>query len=146
MHVLHDSKNGQPLAIVIGGSVERTLEYTSLVVLRIAATSGVGFCYLAREDATEVGLFGSGEQAPNQLLALKCVRPGILRVRVYSRDPENRRAFAEKYGPKFNLEITPVKTGDDAIKGADKVLCATSANVELFGGNLLEPGQYVTGI
>ena len=146
VHVLNDSENGQLLAIVIGEPVERTLGYTSLVALRTAATSGVGFRYLAREDVSEVGLFGSGGQAANQLLALKCVRPGIRRVRVYSRDPQNRRAFAEKYGPKFNLEITPVETGDDAIKGADIVLCATSTNVELFDGNLLEPGQHVTGI
>ncbi|MEK9683361.1 MAG: ornithine cyclodeaminase family protein [Rhodospirillaceae bacterium] len=146
VHVLNNSETGELLAIVIGEPVERTLGYTSLVALRTAATSGVGFRYLTRENSTQVGLFGSGGQAANQLLALKCARPGIQRVRVYSRDPENRRAFAEKYGPKFNLQITPVSSGEEAIRGADVVLCATSTNVELFDGNLLEPGQHVTGI
>ncbi len=146
VHVLNDADSGQLLAIVIGEPVERTLGYTSLVALRTAATSGVGFKYLPRKDVKDVGLFGSGGQAANQLLALKCARPGIQRVRVYSRDPANRRAFAEKYGPKFNLEITPVDSGEEVIKGADVVLCATSTNVELFDGDLLEPGQHVTGI
>jgi ornithine cyclodeaminase/alanine dehydrogenase-like protein (mu-crystallin family) len=62
---------------------------------------------MVRQNAETVGLFGSAGQAANQLLALKAVRPNIRRVRVYSRDPENRLAFARKYGPKFNLKLRP---------------------------------------
>lgn len=146
VHVLNDSNTGELLSIVIGEPVEKTLGYTSLVALRTAATSGVAMKYMVRENATDVGLFGSGGQAANQLLALKSVRPNIRRVRVYSRDPANRTAFAKKYGPQFNLEIIPVGSGEEVIKGADVVLCATNTNVELFDGDLLEPGQHVTGI
>lgn len=146
VHVLNDSNTGALLSIVIGEPVERTLGYTSLVALRTAATSGVAFKYMVREDAETVGLFGSAGQAANQLLALKSVRPGIRRVNVFSRDPGNRDAFARKYGPKFNLEIRPVGSVEQVIKGADVVLCATNTNVALFDGDLLEPGQHVTGI
>ena len=65
------------------------------MAFRTAATSGVGFRYLPRKDAKTVGLFGSAGQAANQLLALKCQRP-ITRVKIYRRNPENRRKFAEK--------------------------------------------------
>ncbi len=146
VHVLNDSNTGELLSIVIGEPVEKTLGYTSLVALRTAATSGVGFKYMVRENAETVGLFGSAGQAANQLLALKCTRPNIRWVRVYSRDPENRKAFANKYGPQFELDISPVSSVEEVIKGADVVLCATSTNVELFDGDLLEPGQHVTGI
>lgn len=146
VHVLNDSNTGELLSIVIGEPVEKTLGYTSLVALRTAATSGVAFKYMVRENAETVGLFGSGGQAANQLLALKAVRPGIRRVKVYSRDPGNRAAFARKYGPRFNLEIIPVDRGEAVIKGADVLLCATNTNLELFDGDLLEPGQHVTGI
>jgi ornithine cyclodeaminase/alanine dehydrogenase-like protein (mu-crystallin family) len=105
----------------------------------------VGFRYLARKDAKAVGLFGSAGQAANQLLALKCERP-ITHVKIYSRNPENRRKFAEKYAPMFNLDITPVDSPRNAVKGVDVIACATNTNSVLFDGDWLEPGQHVTGI
>jgi len=145
VYVLHDSNNGHLLEVLFGEIDEKTLGPTSLMALRTAATSGVGFRHLPRRDVETVGLLGSGGQAANQLLALKCERP-IRRVRVYSRDPENRRRFAETYGPKLELDITPVDSIEDAIRGADVIACATSTNVALFDGEELEPGQHVTGI
>ncbi len=145
VYVLNDSTTGELRAILIGEIDEKTLGYTSLMALRTAATSGVGFRYLPRKDAETVGLFGSAGQAANQLLALKCCRD-VKRVRVYSRDPENRRRFADTYGPKFDLDITPVDTPREVVEGADVIVCATSTNVELFDGDWLEPGQHVTGI
>lgn len=145
VHVLHDSNTGKLLAILIGEINDRELGYTSIMAFRTAATSGVGFRYLPRRNVKTVGLFGSAGQAANQLLALKCER-SITNVKVYSRNPENRRKFAEKYGPMFNLNITPVSSAREAVKGVDVVLCATNTNVPLFDGDWLEPGQHVTGI
>ncbi len=146
VHVLNDSETGELMAMVIGEPVEKTLGYTSLVALRTAATSGVAFRYMVREGAETAGLLGSGGQAANQLLALLVVRPGIKRVKIYSRSEDNRRAFADRYGPQFGVEIEPVGTTEDAIRGVDVLLCATNTNVELFDGDLLEPGQHLTGI
>ncbi len=145
VHVLNDSNTGELLAILIGEIDEMTLGPTSLMALRTAAASGVGFRHLVRRDAETVGLFGSGGQAANQLLALATERP-IRRVRVYSRDPDNRRRFAATYGPKFGLDISPVDSPEDVVRGVDVVLCATNTNVVLFDGDWLEPGQHVTGI
>ena len=145
VYVLHDSNTGHLLAILIGEIDEKTLGRTSLMAFRTAATSGVGFRYLPRREPATVGLLGSGGQAANQLLAFACERR-VERVRVYSRNAENRRAFAEKYGPAFGLDITPVDSVEAAILGADAILCATNTNVPLFDGHLLEPGQHVTGI
>jgi ornithine cyclodeaminase/alanine dehydrogenase-like protein (mu-crystallin family) len=94
VHVLHDSTTGHLLAILLGAIDDKDLGYTSLMALRTAATSGVGFRHLARQNVKTAGLFGSGGQAINQLLALKCERP-ITAVKVYSRNPEHRRRFAE---------------------------------------------------
>jgi ornithine cyclodeaminase/alanine dehydrogenase-like protein (mu-crystallin family) len=101
VHVLHDSKTGQLLAILLGEIDDRDIGYSSIMAFRTAATSGVGFRYLPRKDVKTVGLFGAAGQAANQLLALKCERP-ITHVKIYRRNPENRRKFAEKYGPMFN--------------------------------------------
>ena len=146
VHVLHDSRSGHLLAILIGEIDEKTMGPTSLMAFRTAAASGVGFRYLVREDAETVGLLGTGGQAANQLLALKTVRNSVRSVRVYSRNADNRRRFAEHYSTKFNIDITPVDRPEPVVDDVDVLLCATNTNVELFDGNRLQPGQHVTGI
>ena len=145
VHVLNNSSTGELLAILIGEIDEKTLGPTSLMAFRTAAASGVGFRHLVRENAETVGLFGSSGQAANQLLALATERP-IRRVKVYSRDPDNRRRFADTYGAKFDLDITPANKPEDVVLGVDVVVCATNTNVVLFDGDWLVPGQHVTGI
>jgi len=131
---------------MIGEVDEKTLGYTSVMALRTAATSGVGFRYLPRAGISTAGLFGSAGQAANQLLALLTERPSIRKVKIYSRDPDNRANFARKYSQKFNVEIVPVSTPEEAVIGVDVVHCATNTSVPLFDGDLLEPGQHVTGM
>ena len=145
VHVLNDSTTGKLFAILIGEVDDKLLGYTSVMALRTAATSGVGFRYLVRKNALTVGLFGSAGQAANQLLALQCER-SIQKVKVYSRNPQNRENFAKKYGELFKLDMEPVATPRDCIRGVDVIVCATNTNVPLFDGDWLEPGQHVTGI
>jgi len=113
--------------------------------LRTAATSAVGTDLLARPDASRLGLFGAAGQAKNHLLALMQVRR-LKDVRVYSRNPANRKKFADEMGPITNLNITPVDSPEKAVRGVDIVLTATNASVPVFDGNWLEPGQHVTTI
>lgn len=143
--LLHDSNDSRLLAILIGAINEKTLGYTTQTALRTGATSGVGYRHLAREDAKVAALFGAGNQAVTQLLALKSVRD-IELVRICTRTEESRRRFAETYGPRFGLEIVPVEDPRDAVRGADVVVCATNTNVPVLKGEWLEPGQHVSSI
>jgi ornithine cyclodeaminase/alanine dehydrogenase-like protein (mu-crystallin family) len=146
VHVLNDARTARLLAIVVGEVTEKTLGPSSLMAFRTAATSGVGFRYLAPEKARSAGLFGSGGQAAYQLLALLTERPSISKVNVYSRDPQNRRSFAEKYAKMFGVEIEPVDAARDVVESVDVIVCATNTNKVLFDGEWLHQGQHVTGI
>ena len=146
IHLVHDSNTGHLLSIMIGEVDEKTLGYTSVMSLRTAATSGVGFRYLPRKDVAAAGLFGSAGQAANQLLALITERPSIKTVKVYSRSADNRRNFADKYGEKFGIDITPVDSPREVVRDVDVVFCATNTSQPLFDGDWLEPGQHVTGM
>lgn len=143
--LLHDSNDSHLLAVIIGAFNEKTLGYTTQTALRTGATSGVGYRYLARRDARVAGLFGAGNQAVTQLLALKSER-GIERVMLSTRSRESRLRFARIYGPKFDLEIVPVDDPRDAVRGVDVVVCATNTNVPVLRGEWLEPGQHVSSI
>jgi ornithine cyclodeaminase/alanine dehydrogenase-like protein (mu-crystallin family) len=144
--VLYDSAEGELKAIIVGEITCAELPNNIAVTgLRTAATSAVGTDLLARPDASSLGLFGAAGQAKNHLLALMQVRK-LKEVRVYSRNAENRRKFAEEMGPVTDLNITPVASPEEAVRGVDIVLTATNSSVPVFDGNLLRPGQHVTTI
>lgn len=143
--LLHDSNDAHLLAVMIGAINERELGYTTQTALRTGATSGVGYRLLARKDAKVAALFGAGNQAVTQLLALKSER-AIETVKIHTRTRDSRLRFAQIYGPKFGLEIIPVDDPREAVRGADVVICATNTNVPVLQGDWLEPGQHVSSI
>ncbi len=145
VYVLHSSTDARLLAVIIGEIDEKTIGYTSAMALRTAATSGVGFRLLARQEVKTVGLYGTGGMALNHLLALKTVRP-VHSVKVFSRDPSHRREFAEKVSKKLEIDMTPVDNPREVMRGVDVVIVATNNNAPVFKGEWIEPGQHITGI
>jgi len=63
--LLFSTHNGEPLAIFPDGVLQR---------MRVGATNGLGVKYMARKDASTIGLLGSGWQAETQLTAACAVR------------------------------------------------------------------------
>lgn len=134
--LLFSSETGEPLAIFPDGYLQR---------LRVGATNGLGAKYLAREDSRTVGLLGSGWQASGQLMAIVAVRR-IEQVRCYSTSAENRQAFAARMGRELGVEIQPVATADEAVRGADVVLCATNSIEHVLFERQVEPGMHLSSI
>ena len=144
--VLYDAAEGELKGIIVGEITCAELPGNIAVTgLRTAATSAVGTDLLARPDATSVGLFGAAGQAKNHLLALMQVRR-LKDVKVYSRNRANREKFAAEMAPLANLNITPVESPEDAVRGVDIVLTATNSSIPVFDGKWLSPGQHVTTI
>ena len=144
--VLYDAAEGELKGLIVGEITAAELPNNIAVTgLRTAATSAVGTDLLARPDATSLGLFGAAGQAKNHLLAFMQVRH-LKTVKVYSRNADNRNKFAEEMGPLTNLNITPVATPEEAVRGVDIILTATNSSVPVFDGNWLQPGQHVTTI
>ena len=142
---LWDSKTSKLLAIIIGELFNERSGFPSVMALRTGATSGDGFRHMARQDAKTVGLYGTGGQALYTILALNAVRP-ITHVKVYGRNPENRRAFCERVSPMIDTVMTPVDSPREVMRGVDIVVCATNSNVPVFDGRWISPGQHITTV
>src|SRR3990167_7225131 len=113
--------------------------------MRVGATSGVATKYLARKDASVMGLLGSGEQARTQLTAALAVRP-FKKVKIYSPARENRESFARQMSTQYAVEIVPVASAEEAIRGSDIVTAATNTVEPVVVGRWLEEGAHVNSI
>ena len=108
------------------GALTAILQADYLGQVRTGAASGVASKYLARPDAATVGLFGAGKQARTQLLAICKVRP-IKRITVFSRHPDNCRAFCAEMAPLCGCPVEPAATPEEAARGKDIVITATNS-------------------
>jgi alanine dehydrogenase len=92
--IYSDPETGFPLALLDG---------TDLTRLRTGAAAAVATRYLAREDATSLGLVGAGIQSHSQLEAIAQVRD-IETVVLSDLDDDAIREFKELYGDEFDIE------------------------------------------
>jgi alanine dehydrogenase len=134
--LLFSTENGEPLAIFPDGVMQR---------MRVGAANGLGAKYLARKNAKTVGILGSGWQAGAQLMAVCAVRP-IETIRCFSPNAQNREAFAAQMSELLAVTVTPAASAEEAIRGADIVMCATNTVDPVFFAQWIEPGMHLSSI
>ncbi len=134
--LLFSTHTGEPLAIFPDGVMQH---------IRVGATNGLGVKYLARQDAKVLGMLGSGWQAETQLTAACAVRR-IDSIRCFSPNKANRDAFAAKMSRVLGVEVVPVDQPEQAVVGADIVMCASNTIDNIFFERWMAPGMHVSAI
>jgi ornithine cyclodeaminase len=134
--MLFETQNGRPLAIV---------DATSVTAIRTAAVSGVATRLLAREDAGDLAILGSGTQARAHLDAMRLVR-SIRHVRVWSRNPEHAAAFARREGERYGMTIETSATAQRAVDRADLICTTTSSAEPVLKGEWIAPGAHINAV
>jgi ornithine cyclodeaminase/alanine dehydrogenase-like protein (mu-crystallin family) len=127
------------------GSMAALMEADYLGQVRTGAASGVATQYMARPDATEVGLFGSGKQACTQLQAICKVRK-VRRVQVYSPNAERRRIFCEEMSDLCQTAVESVPRPELAAEDKDIVITATSSREPVLSGHWLAEGTHLNAV
>ena len=148
-------KNGLRVSVTGGESIALLFEISSgnlLAVmgypfsnLRISATVGLAIDRLSNPKAKSIALIGSGRLAMPILEPAATVR-SITRVFVYSRNPENRKSFAQKAGEKLQLPVVSAASAQEAMDAAEIVLVSTNSPVAALLGRWLRPGLSVFGV
>ena len=117
-----------------------------LTDIRTAAAGALAARFMARADATVLGVLGSGVQAYLQSLAAAAERP-VGTVRIWAR----QRARAERLGralltrrPELSIDI--VDTPRHACDGAHLVVTTTASLDPLIEAGWLQPGVHVTAV
>lgn len=128
--LLFEQERGRPLAV---------LDATAITAIRTAAASAVATRALAREDAGDLAVLGSGTQARTHLEAMRAVRT-LRRVRVWSRNPESARRFAEAEG------VETAASAREAVQGADLICTVTASTEPVLYGDWIAPGAHVNAV
>jgi alanine dehydrogenase len=127
--LLFKPETGEPLVNMDGRLITE---------VRTAAVSAVATKCLAQEDASVLALIGSGVQARSHLEALSLVRR-FEDVRVWS--PRHAEDFARQFDG-----VRATSSAEEAVRGADVVVTATTAKMPVLFGEWLSPGVHINAI
>ncbi|MDQ3908686.1 MAG: ornithine cyclodeaminase family protein [Acidobacteriota bacterium] len=133
---IFDGETGEPRAL---------LNASAITAIRTAAVSAVATRALAREDAHDLAIVGAGVQARAHIEALACVR-GIGRARVAARRIESARRFAEEARAKYSFPVEPCETVEEAVRGADLIVTATSSREPVVRREWICDGSHVNAV
>ncbi len=131
--VLFDPESGAPA--FIGDAEEITR-------IRTAAASAAATDALARPDASILAVIGTGAQAQTHLEAIVLVR-SLNEVRVWGRDAEGARRFAEAMQKKYDCPVRTCATVQAAVQAADIICTVTASRDPILHREWVTPGAHV---
>jgi ornithine cyclodeaminase/alanine dehydrogenase-like protein (mu-crystallin family) len=134
--LLFSQETGEMLALMNASKITAT---------RTAAVSAVATRLLARDDAKQLAIIGAGVQARTHLTALSTVR-SIKHARIACRNIAHAEELAREMQPQFSFPIEPVKTNEEAVRGADLIVTATSSMEPVIKKEWISAGAHINVI
>ena len=134
--LIFDPANGSPLALCEAGAI---------TAIRTAAVSALATDRLARADSEILAILGAGTQASSHIEAMLAVRK-ISHIRVWSRDPDKVRVFAEEQAARHGMTVEPAADVTSAVAGADIVCTTTSAREPVLSAQMIGPGMHINAV
>ncbi|HXN21700.1 MAG TPA: ornithine cyclodeaminase family protein [Candidatus Dormibacteraeota bacterium] len=135
--VLLDTSTGAPLAI---------MDSTAITAFRTAAASGVAMRHLSREDASTLGVLGSGTLALPHILAATSVRD-IRRIRVYSPHISSRRdEFLAAAREAVGVPVDIADSAKEVVSSSDILIICTSSSEPVLDGSWIRPATCIVAV
>jgi alanine dehydrogenase len=128
-----------------GGEILAIMDEDWCHAVRTAAAASVACRLLARQGATTMAMLGAGDTARAAVPVM--ARAFQLKdIRVTSRTPESRQNYAKEIGKQYGLNVRPVESTEEALKGADLVVAATTTSTPFVKDSWLADGVTVYSI
>ena len=133
--LLMDPRNGVPKAIIDG---------SHLTDMRTGAITAIGAKYLARKGSRVLGHIGARGTAYWNVRLLDRLF-GFDEIRVHSRRPESREAFAARLSRDLGKSVIATEDWESCVSGADIVVEASRLNepTPLLKTEWIKPGAFV---
>ena len=134
--LLFETQNGRLLAIVDAGKI---------TAIRTAAVSGVATKLLARKNAQNLAILGTGVQASSHLAAMQVVCT-IKHVFVWGRNFDHSQEFADCESQHYSFSIEAVDSAKRAVESADIICTVTSSENPVLEGKWIAPGTHINAV
>ncbi len=134
--LLFDTESGKLLAQIQADHLGR---------IRTGAASGIATKYLSRADASRAAIIGTGRQARTQLQAIARVRK-LTKVKAFGRNRERLQNFCNEMSQEIGVTVEPASSADEAVRFAEIVSTATTAQQPVVLGANLQAGTHVNAI
>jgi len=125
----------------LSGSVRARMEANWLTDIRTAATSAVATSILARDEATTLGVFGTGRQAESHIAVLPRVRK-FARVLVCGSSNSDVPSFSRRMRDRYKLEILAADA-ETCTRESDVICTCTTSRVPVLDGRWIKPGTHL---
>lgn len=123
------------------GALTAVIDSRLVTEFKTAADSVLGASLLARPDSRHLLIVGAGTVATSLIKAYTAALPGIARVSVWARRPEQAQALVAALA--VEAELVAVSDLRQAIGAADIVSAATMARAPVILGDWVGPGTHV---
>ena len=127
------------------GALEAIIDGRYITEARTAAVSAVSARHLARAEAAALAILGSGVQARSHLEALAEVRT-LRDVRVWSPRQASRERFVSEMTGRTPAQLRATPTAEDAVRGADLIVLATSSPTPVLRSAWVGDGAHVVSV
>jgi ornithine cyclodeaminase/alanine dehydrogenase-like protein (mu-crystallin family) len=134
--LLHSAETGELMAVMNGSAITE---------IRTAAVSALATKLLARDDAKEVAIVGTGVQGRSHLHAMAALNR-FVRVRVCSLRAGRAAAFAKEFAASMPFAIEPVDDVQSAVASADVINTTTNAREPIVKREWIQPGAHINAV
>ena len=127
------------------GELMALMNASEITATRTAAVSAVATRILTHVYAHNLAIIGAGVQARTHLVALDAVR-SIKQARVACRNIEHAQELVREMQPQFSFPIEAVTSNEEAVRGADLIVTATSSQKPVINKEWISPGAHINAI
>jgi alanine dehydrogenase len=121
------------------------LDGTHITDYRTGAAGGVAAQYLARADATRLGVVGAGAQARTQVAAVFKVRP-IEDMVIFDRHREHSQTLAHELASIYGIKVRATDEAAEAVTDRDIVVTTTPSRTPVVKREWVSAGTHINAI
>jgi len=134
--MLFSPENGKMMAVIDGSYI---------TAIRTACASAMATKVLSNPTASALGVLGAGVQARAHITALASVRK-ISRIRIYSPSGTSASRVKQEVESQLGLAIEVANSAEEAVRGADLIVTATTAKQPILPAEWLKPGAHINAV
>ena len=128
-----------------GGEIRSIMDEDWCHAVRTAAAATVAMRVLAPKNSAVMAMLGAGDTA-RAAVPVMARAFALKEIRVTSRTPASRESYAKEIGKEYSLNVRPVESTEEALRGADLVVSATTTSTPFVRESWLAPGITVYSI